>query len=181
MIANLITVARIVLVPVFIWILVAYPHPLDQHRWLAVLFFVLSAATDGVDGAVARKRGEVTNLGKILDPIADKLLIGGALVTLSALGQLQWWFTIVILVREIGITVYRFVVIRKRVVAASGGGKLKTVLQSILVGFLLAPHSGWVPWEILFPLIMVLMYVTLVVTIWTGVDYLIAAVKKNER
>ena len=179
MLANLITSARIALVPLFVWVLLSYPHPLDQHRWIAVALFVLAAATDGVDGAIARKRGEVTNLGKILDPIADKLLIGGGLVTLSLQNSVPWWFTVVILVREIGITLYRFAVIRKRVVAASGGGKLKTVLQSVLIGFLIAPHGGLFNWEILFAPVMILMWVTLVVTVWTGIDYLIAAVKKK--
>ncbi|MEY4618715.1 MAG: CDP-diacylglycerol--glycerol-3-phosphate 3-phosphatidyltransferase, partial [Actinomycetota bacterium] len=88
---------------------------------------------DGVDGAIARRKNLVTNLGKLLDPIADKALLGGALVSLSILGEVPWWITTVILVREIGITAYRLIVVKKRVIAAAGGGKLKTILQSIAV------------------------------------------------
>jgi CDP-diacylglycerol--glycerol-3-phosphate 3-phosphatidyltransferase len=175
--ANLITLARIVLVPFVLWVVFAEPDRQSAWRWLAVLFFVLSAATDGVDGAIARKRGEVTNLGKILDPIADKLLIGGVLVSLSILGEVNWWVTAVILVRELGITVYRLVVIKKRVIAASGGGKLKTVMQSIMVGFLLSP-ANWMPWGIQPWIEGGLIFVAVSLTIWTGVAYLVAGVKK---
>jgi CDP-diacylglycerol--glycerol-3-phosphate 3-phosphatidyltransferase len=175
--ANLITLARIVLVPFVLWVVFAEPDRQSAWRWLAVLFFVLSAATDGVDGAIARKRGEVTNLGKILDPIADKLLIGGVLVSLSILGEVNWWVTAVILVRELGITVYRLVVIKKRVIAASGGGKLKTVMQSIMVGFLLSP-ANWMPWGIQPWVEGCLIFVAVALTIWTGVAYLVAGAKK---
>lgn len=173
MIANLITIARILLVPAFVAVVLAYPDPTDVHRWLAVGLFVLSAATDGVDGAVARSRGEVTNLGKLLDPIADKLLIGGALVTLSALGQVPVWFTVVILVREIGMTIYRFTVIRKKVVAASGLGKLKTILQSVLVGFLLAPQTGWFMEPLMPVWLIILGSATLLATLWSAIDYFV--------
>jgi CDP-diacylglycerol--glycerol-3-phosphate 3-phosphatidyltransferase len=118
----------------------------------------------------------VTNLGKILDPIADKALIGGALVTLSVLGGVDWWLTAVLLVRELGITFYRFAVIRKRIVAASGGGKLKTVLQSVTVGLLLAPMTSiWPGWYKTATLGM--LYLTLIVTVYTGLQYLVAATK----
>ena len=177
MLANLITLARIVLVPFVLWVVFAEPDRQSAWRWLAVLFFVLSAATDGVDGAIARKRGEVTNLGKILDPIADKLLIGGVLVALSILGEVNWWVTALVLVRELGITVYRLVVIKKRVIAASGGGKLKTVMQSIMVGFLLSP-ANWMPWGIQPWVEGSLIFVAVALTIWTGVAYLVAGAKK---
>ena len=177
MLANLITLARIVLVPFVLWVVFAEPDRQSAWRWLAVLFFVLSAATDGVDGAIARKRGEVTNLGKILDPIADKLLIGGVLVALSILGEVNWWVTALILVRELGITVYRLVVIKKRVIAASGGGKLKTVMQSIMVGFLLSP-ANWMPWGVQPWVEGGLIFVAVALTIWTGVAYLVAGAKK---
>ena len=177
MLANLITSARILLVPVFLWVLFQSDGRGSALRWLAVLVFVLSAATDGVDGAIARRRGEVTTLGKILDPIADKILIGGALVSLSILGELDWWITGVILVREVGITIYRFAVIRNRVIAASGGGKLKTVMQSIMVGFLLSP-ANWMPWGIQPWVEGGLIFVAVALTIWTGVAYLVAGVKK---
>jgi CDP-diacylglycerol--glycerol-3-phosphate 3-phosphatidyltransferase len=140
-----------------------------------VALFVLASATDGVDGALARRRNQVTNLGKILDPIADKVLIGGALVALSALGQIPWWVTAIILVRELGITAYRFVVIRDRVIAASGGGKFKTVMQSVAVGFYLSPLAGY--WEPVAYLQLFLLYFALALTITSGVQYLMAARK----
>jgi CDP-diacylglycerol--glycerol-3-phosphate 3-phosphatidyltransferase len=177
MYANLITLSRIALVPFVLWVLFAEPDRGSAWRWLAVLLFVLTAATDGVDGAVARRRGEVTNLGKILDPIADKLLIGGALVSLSIIGEVSWWITGVILVRELGITAYRFAVIRNRVIAASGGGKLKTVMQSIMVGFLLSP-SNWMPWGVQPWVEGALIAVAVVLTVWTGISYLVAGSKK---
>lgn len=177
MYANLITMTRIALVPFVLWVLFAEPDRGSAWRWLAVLLFVLSAATDGVDGAVARRRGEVTNLGKILDPIADKLLIGGVLVSLSMLGEVSWWITGVILVRELGITAYRFAVIRNRVIAASGGGKFKTVMQSIMIGFLLSP-SNWMPWGVQPWIEGALIAVAVLLTVWTGVAYLVAGAKK---
>ena len=167
---NLITLARIVVVPAFMAILLAHPNKADGLRWLAVLLFVAAIATDGVDGAIARKRGLVTNLGKILDPIADKALIGGAMIGLSLIGELSWLVTLLILVREVGITVYRMVVIRKRVVAANAGGKLKTILQGIIFGFLLSPLDFY--WTWLAPLEGFLLLVTVAVTLWTGAIYL---------
>lgn len=170
---NLITSARIALVPVFIWLLVDYQSPLG--RWLALAVFILAMVTDGLDGSIARKRGLVTNLGKILDPIADKALIGGALITLSILGQVHWGFTVAILVREIGITVYRLAVIRNRVIAASGAGKFKTIFQSIVVGLLVSPLSTY--WPILGPIGLVLLAIAAVITVVTGAQYLLATIR----
>ena len=170
---NLITIARIALAPVFIWVLLLFPQSSAHERWIAVGLFVLASATDGVDGALARKRNQVTDLGKLLDPIADKVLIGGALVTLSLLGEIPWWITVLILVREIGITIYRLAVIKDRVIAASGGGKLKTVLQSVAVGFYLSPLAGyWVPIGIIQQIIL---YAALISTVVSGIQYLVAA------
>ena len=172
---NLITLARIALAPLFIWVLFVFQNPAAHERWIVVFLFVLASATDGVDGALARKRNQVTDLGKLLDPIADKVLIGGALLALSALGQIDWWITGVILIREIGITVYRFVVIKDRVIAASGGGKLKTIMQSIAVGFYLSPLAGyWAPIGILQ---LGILYFALVLTLVSGIQYLAAARK----
>jgi CDP-diacylglycerol--glycerol-3-phosphate 3-phosphatidyltransferase len=172
---NLITLARIALAPLFIWVLFLFPNPAAHERWIAVALFVLASATDGVDGALARRRNQVTDLGKLLDPIADKVLIGGALVSLSVLGQIDWWITGLILVREICITVYRLSVIKDRVIAASGGGKLKTIMQSIAVGFYLSPLAGyWAPIGILQ---LLLLYFALVLTMVSGIQYLAAARK----
>lgn len=177
MLANLITISRIALVPFVLWLVFAEPDRSSNLRWLAVLLFVLSAATDGVDGAVARKRQEVTNLGKLLDPIADKLLIGGTMIALSITGNLDWWVTGVVLAREVGITVYRLIVVKKRVIAASVLGKLKTILQSIAVGFLLSP-SAWLFGSFQRSLESVLIGVAVAFTVLSAVDYIAKAVKK---
>ncbi|MEY4390414.1 MAG: CDP-diacylglycerol--glycerol-3-phosphate 3-phosphatidyltransferase [Actinomycetota bacterium] len=170
---NLITIARIALAPLFIWVLLLYANPAAHERWIAVALFVLASATDGVDGALARKRNQVTDLGKLLDPIADKVLIGGALISLSALGQIEWWITGIILVRELGITIYRLSVIKDRVIAASGGGKLKTILQSVAVGFYLSPLAGyWAPLGIVQQIIL---HAALISTVFSGLQYLAAA------
>jgi CDP-diacylglycerol--glycerol-3-phosphate 3-phosphatidyltransferase len=174
---NLITLVRIVVVPLFMWILLSHSSKSDPLRWFAVLLFVAAIATDGVDGAIARKLGLVTNLGKILDPVADKALIGGAMVGLSLIGELSWTITVIILLREVGITVYRMVVVRKRVIAANAGGKLKTILQGILFGFLLSPLDFY--WTWLTPLEGLLLLVTVAVTLWTGAVYLREALAKN--
>lgn len=172
---NLITIARILLAPVFVFVLLQYPAAGAHERWIAVALFVLASATDGVDGALARKRNQVTDLGKLLDPIADKVLIGGALITLSVLGQIAWWITGAILVREVGITIYRLAVIKDRVIAASGGGKLKTVMQSVAVGLYLSPLAGY------FPAIENIQYgillFALALTLSSGIQYLLAARK----
>jgi CDP-diacylglycerol--glycerol-3-phosphate 3-phosphatidyltransferase len=166
---------RILLAPIFVLVLLSFPEPAAHERWIVVTLFVLASATDGVDGAIARRRNQVTNLGKIMDPIADKVLIGGALVALSALGQVPWWVTAIILVRELGITVFRFMVIRDRVIAASGGGKFKTVMQSVAVGFYLSPLAGY--WEPFAYFQLLLLYFALSLTITSGVQYLMAARK----
>jgi CDP-diacylglycerol---glycerol-3-phosphate 3-phosphatidyltransferase len=179
-IANIVTVVRILLVPVFIWLLFLDNSADGIWRWVATALFVLAIATDGVDGHLARGRNLITNLGIILDPIADKLLIGGALVSLAILGDLGpfgWWITGIILVREIGITVFRFIVIRRRVIPASKGGKLKTVFQSVAISVFLAPlqalfHdwpvavtiTNWFDWTV--------MLIALALTIYSGIDYL---------
>jgi CDP-diacylglycerol--glycerol-3-phosphate 3-phosphatidyltransferase len=170
---NSITTIRIALVPVFIWLLVGYPTQLG--RWLALAVFILAMATDGLDGSIARRRGLVTNLGKILDPIADKALIGGALITLSILGEVHWGFTVAILVREIGITVYRLSVLSNRVIAASGGGKFKTIFQSIVIGLLVSPLASY--WKPLGPIGLWLLAIAAVITVVTGAQYLLATIR----
>ncbi len=178
--ANIITVARILLAPVFVWLLVADNGELGGLRWAAAALFILAIATDGVDGSLARSRNLVTNVGIILDPIADKVLTGAALIMLSVLGELWWWVTIVILVRELGITAFRFAVLRKRVIPASHGGKLKTIAQSIAISLFLVPLwtvlGDWVLW-----LNWSVMAVALVLTVVTGADYLIQAWRDNRR
>ncbi|HEV7166334.1 MAG TPA: CDP-diacylglycerol--glycerol-3-phosphate 3-phosphatidyltransferase [Micrococcaceae bacterium] len=166
---------RIVLVPFFIWFMIEDNSTQGPWRWAAVAAFAVAIYTDQLDGDLARKRGQVTDFGKIADPIADKLLIGSALVLLSALGELAWWVTILMLVREVGITVLRFVVIRYGVIPASRGGKLKTVLQTAAIFLFLLPLSSLVPW--LGIVAFWLMLAALAVTLITGVDYIAQAVR----
>ncbi|MHA7986983.1 CDP-diacylglycerol--glycerol-3-phosphate 3-phosphatidyltransferase [Rathayibacter sp. CAU 1779] len=178
---NLITVVRILLAPVLFWLLLADAGHDGVLRWIAAALFILAIATDGVDGAIARRRGLVTDLGKILDPIADKLLTSGALVCLSILGELWWWVTIVIVVREVGITVWRMVELgRGNVVPAGRGGKLKTVVQAVAISFALAPTwtivGDWIFW-----VNWVLMGAALVLTVWSGLDYLWEAYRMRKR
>ncbi|WP_345476007.1 CDP-alcohol phosphatidyltransferase family protein, partial [Microbacterium pseudoresistens] len=137
--------------------------------------FVVAIYTGKLDGDIARARGLVTSFGKIADPIADKLLIGSALILLSAVGELWWWVTIVMLVREIGITILRFVVIRYGVMAASKGGKLKTVLQTIAIFVFLLPVTPAHTW--LSVVALIVMMVALLVTVVTGIDYVVKAIQ----
>ncbi len=173
-VANIITVVRILLAPLFIWMLLADAGELGLLRYFAAALFIVAIATDSVDGLLARRQNLVTNVGKLLDPIADKVLTGGALVALSLLGELWWWVTIVILVRELGITAFRFAVLRNRVIAASPGGKLKTVVQSVAISLYLVPLwvflGDWMHW-----VNGVVMGAALVLTVITGIDYLLKA------
>ncbi|MFI7744407.1 CDP-diacylglycerol--glycerol-3-phosphate 3-phosphatidyltransferase [Kocuria rhizosphaericola] len=180
---NALTALRIVLVPFFVWFLwVGGTQGEDSlgMRWAALAVFAVAMYTDKLDGDIARARGLITSFGKIADPIADKLLTGAAFVVLSMLGELWWWVTVVILVREWGITLMRFVVIRYGVMAASKGGKLKTVLQTVALLLLLLPLvplvGAWWPW-----LGWIAMGAALVVTVVTGVDYVVKAVQLRRR
>ena len=139
---NVLTVLRIIAVPFFIVALVSggtFGADDPTHRWLAWVIFILAMLTDWADGYLARSRNLITSFGKIADPIADKFLTGAAFIVLSALGELWWWVTIVILLREWGITVMRLFVIKYGVMAASKGGKIKTVLQTVALVLMLLP------------------------------------------
>ncbi|HLS00600.1 MAG TPA: CDP-diacylglycerol--glycerol-3-phosphate 3-phosphatidyltransferase, partial [Beutenbergiaceae bacterium] len=136
-IPNLLTILRVVLVPVFVVVLLL-PNA-TMGRWLALITFVVASITDHYDGRIARKRNLVTNFGKIADSFADKLLTGAAFIMFSYLGDLPWWVTIVILVREWGITIMRFAMVRVQVMAAGKGGKAKMVLQIVGITLLLVP------------------------------------------
>ncbi|MDR5693074.1 CDP-diacylglycerol--glycerol-3-phosphate 3-phosphatidyltransferase [Agromyces indicus] len=168
---NAITVVRIVMAPVFFWLLLADAGADGPMRWWAAAIFVVAISTDWVDGWLARRNGLVTDLGKILDPIADKLLTSGALVCLSVLGELPWWITLVIIVREVGITVWRLVELRRgTVVPASSGGKLKTLTQAIAISLFLTPLwtlvGDWIVW-----VNWTFMILALVLTVWSGLLY----------
>jgi CDP-diacylglycerol--glycerol-3-phosphate 3-phosphatidyltransferase len=173
-VANVLTGLRIVLVPVFLVALFVGDGHETHWRMVAFIVFAVAVITDRFDGAVARSYGMVTEFGKLADPIADKALIGAALIGLSLLGDLPWWATSVILVREIGVTVLRFAVIRGGVIPASRGGKLKTLVQSVAIGLFVLPlHGAWLmsAW--------VFMWAAIVLTVLTGVDYLVSAVRRS--
>lgn len=177
-IANALTMLRLLLVPVFGWLLIAGDDSVGW-RWGALTVFVIASITDQVDGYLARKHGLVTDVGAVADPIADKLLTGVAFVGLAALGELWWWATIVILVREWGVTALRFWVIRYGVISASPGGKLKTILQiAVLIAYMVPlpdavddavnPAWGWTLDTVL--------VATVLITLATGIDYVVRAI-----
>ena len=170
-IANALTLLRLLLVPVFAWALVQEGGTDTGWRVVAFVIFAVASITDRLDGDLARRRGLVTELGKLADPIADKALIGTALVGLSVLGLLWWWVTVLILVREVGVTLLRFWVIRHGVIPASRGGKVKTLLQSVAIGLYLLPLQ-----DALATVAAVTMGAALVVTLVTGADYVARAV-----
>lgn len=178
---NIITGARIVATPFFIWMLLADHGQMGPLRWAAAAFFVLAIATDAWDGHIARSRGLITDLGKLLDPIADKFLTGGALVGLSILGELPWWVTIIVLIREIGITVHRLFEARTVVLAAAWMGKLKTVAQSVAIALALFPFaslaSGTVFADIMYWINVLTMSIAVALTIASGIDYVINVMK----
>jgi len=168
---NAITVVRILLVPVFVWLTLKFGVG-QLTSWWGVLVFVLAISTDGVDGAIARRKGLITNLGKILDPIADKALTGAGFILLGYYGMLPWWAVALVLLREWGITVWRLSIARKLVVPANSGGKLKTVLQSIAIPLMLSPLASSFEWISVAATL--LTWVTVVITVVTGVQYLVA-------
>lgn len=174
--ANIITVFRMLLAPVFVVLLLLDAGEDGYLRYIAAALFIFASATDGVDGFLARRRNLVTDAGKLLDPIADKLLTGSALVALSILGELPWWVTGVILVREIGITVLRFVALRDHVIAASILGKVKTWVQIIAISFAIVPLWTFVgdPMHVVNT---VLMSLAVIITLVSGAEYLWQAYK----
>lgn len=164
---NMLTIIRLAAVPVFAVLLMQ--ETTAMRVWAAIVF-VLAAATDVADGAWARRSNLVTTFGKVADPIADKALTGVALILLSVLGDLPWWVTVVILVREIGVTLLRFWVIRHGVIPASRGGKAKTLAQNIaIVLFVLPIDIAWLRWTA--------MVIAVVLTVVTGLDYVVRAMR----
>ena len=166
---NALTLLRIVLVPVFVVLLLRHGGSDVADRWWAFGVFAVAMITDRIDGDLARRYGLVTDFGKIADPIADKLLMGSALVLLSAMDGLSWWITGIILVREIGVTLMRFWVIRWGVIAASAGGKLKTVSQALGTFLLLLPWA--MQWAWLWWIGVVVLVVAAALTLWSAIDY----------
>ncbi|GGP48626.1 CDP-diacylglycerol--glycerol-3-phosphate 3-phosphatidyltransferase [Saccharothrix coeruleofusca] len=175
-IANVLTMSRLALVPVFLYALFAEGGHHSWWRLTAFAVFAVASVTDHVDGNLARKHGLITDFGKIADPIADKALTGAALVGLSLLGELPWWITVFIAVRELGVTLLRFWVIRHGVIPASRGGKAKTLAQILAIGLYLLPLPAWLE-----PLAPVTMGVAVVLTAVTGVDYVVRAFRLRAR
>ena len=170
--ANALTVLRIGLVPVFVAFMIASEMTRPGWRIAAALAFVAASLTDFADGWIARTFHLVTSFGKVADPIADKALTGTALILLSVYDALPWWVTVVILARELGVTLLRFWVIRRGVIPASRGGKAKTALQILAIGWYIWPFPPAIaaigPW---------LMGAAVVVTVATGVDYVVRALR----
>jgi CDP-diacylglycerol--glycerol-3-phosphate 3-phosphatidyltransferase len=170
-IANALTVLRFALVPVFVVLLLTGG---PGWRIAAFAVFIAASVTDLLDGKIARQRGLITDFGKIADPIADKALTGAALVTLSAQGALAWWVTCVILIREVAVTGLRFWVIRHGVIAASRGGKAKTLLQVIAIALFVLPGPPGIVRDLV-------MAAAVAVTLATGADYAVRAIRLRRR
>jgi CDP-diacylglycerol--glycerol-3-phosphate 3-phosphatidyltransferase len=177
-IANVLTGVRLLLVPVFLVLLVHDAGTDTGWRFAATAVFALAAVTDRFDGELARSRGLVTAFGTIADPIADKALIGSALIGLSLLDLLPWWITVVVMGREIGITLLRFAVLRHGIIPASRGGKAKTLVQTVAIGLFVLPlealpvaaaPADWLRWAVL--------YVAVALTVITGADYVLRAAR----
>ncbi|QEW00419.1 CDP-diacylglycerol--glycerol-3-phosphate 3-phosphatidyltransferase [Microbacterium caowuchunii] len=173
---NAITIVRILCAPVFLWMLLADGGADGALRWGAAALFIVAIATDGIDGHIARRNDIVTDLGKLLDPIADKVLTGCAFVGLSILAELPWWVTAIVLVRELGITVYRLMVVSDHVLAAAWMGKLKTVAQAVALSLALLPLASlvgdWIGW-----VNTVTMWIAVILTIASGIDYVVSEVR----
>ncbi|MEU9156888.1 CDP-diacylglycerol--glycerol-3-phosphate 3-phosphatidyltransferase [Streptomyces sp. NPDC048417] len=170
-VANLLTMLRLLLVPGFVALMLAGGGYDPAWRSLAWAAFAIAMITDLFDGHLARTYNLVTDFGKIADPIADKAIMGAALICLSSLGDLPWWVTVVILGRELGITLLRFLVIRYGVIPASRGGKLKTLTQGVAVGMYVLALTGW-----LATLRFWVMAAAVVLTVVTGLDYVRQAI-----
>ena len=170
-IPNSLTALRLLAVPILIWLLALDTR--DARAWATVVF-LLAAFTDLLDGAIARKRGEITSFGKLADPIADKALIGTALIGLSIMNDLAWWITIVILVRELGVTFLRMWVLKYGVIPASRGGKAKTMAQIIAISMYLYVPENLVWWSNVAEGVMA---IAVLLTLITGFDYVMRALK----
>jgi CDP-diacylglycerol--glycerol-3-phosphate 3-phosphatidyltransferase len=170
--ANILTGLRLLLVPIFLCALFAGNGHEIAGRIAAFVIFAIACITDRFDGLLARNYGMATEFGAFVDPIADKALIGSALIGLSMQGDLPWWVTAVILTREVGVTLMRLAMIRRGVIPASWGGKVKTVVQAVAIGLFVLPLSG--PFQVVAS---VVMGIAIVLTVVTGVDYVAGAVR----
>lgn len=176
---NALTVLRLVLVPVFVVLMLIEPSTGFGWRLAGTIIFAVAIITDFFDGRLARRYNLVSDFGKIWDPIADKALTGAAFILLSTFGELPWWVTILILLREWGITWMRVVMLKYAVMAAAPAGKLKTLMQSIaLLMFLPYPiDQTWVPAPVWFVIAWIVMAVAFALTVITGAMYVIDALR----
>jgi len=170
--ANILTLLRLVLVPVFLLALFAGDGHQIGGRIVAFVIFAVACLTDRFDGLLARNYGMATEFGAFVDPIADKALIGSALIGLSMLRDLPWWVTVVIMAREVVVTLLRLAVIRRGVIPASWGGKLKTVVQAVAIGLFVLPLAG--PFRVVAA---VVMGIAILLTVVTGVDYVVGTIR----
>lgn len=173
---NVLTGVRILLVPVFGAALLHDGGDSVLWRCLATLVFAIAMVTDKVDGDIARSRGLVTNFGKIADPIADKAMTGMAFIGLSVVGDIWWWVTIVVLLREWSVTLLRLSILQRVVVAAARSGKVKTVLQVVaLTGLCLPLRQVHDPWHgagvVLFHVNEVVLAAAVAMTLWSGYEF----------
>lgn len=164
-IANILTMVRCAMVPVLVVLAVLYADSV-AGRLLVAGVFVLAMLTDFADGHLARSRNLITDFGKIMDPIADKAMTGAALIMLSVWEYVPWWMTVLILVREIGITVMRFTILKYGALPANMAGKAKTMVQTIAITFCLIPFELW--WSPARWIGLALMLLAVVLTVWSG-------------
>jgi CDP-diacylglycerol--glycerol-3-phosphate 3-phosphatidyltransferase len=171
---NALTVFRILALPFCAWAL--FQKDGEDPTWQIIAWssFFIVGMTDVLDGRIARKRNQISNFGIILDPIADKAFIATALIGLSILGKMPWWATAIILIREIGVTILRFAVIKREVISANRGGKLKSLIQNFSVGFYILPLPTYLylPRDIL-------LGIAIALTVWTGIEYFRNALVKK--
>lgn len=175
---NVLTTLRIVLVPFFGWALLVDGGDSIGWRCVAFVIFVVAMITDKVDGDLARKHDLVTNFGKIADPIADKAITGMAFIGLSVVGDIWWWVTIIVLLREWSVTLLRLSILKRVVIAAADLGKLKTVFQAIALATLCLPLrdpdlADWlgVPGDVVFYLAQACLAIAVALTLWSGWEF----------
>ncbi|TGN65452.1 CDP-diacylglycerol--glycerol-3-phosphate 3-phosphatidyltransferase [Nocardioides eburneiflavus] len=182
-IANVLTVLRIAMVPLFGWALLHDGGDSATWRWIAFAIFAVAMITDKIDGDLARKHNLITDFGKIADPIADKAITGMAFIGLSVVGDIWWWVTIVVLVREWSVTLLRLSILKDVVIAAAQSGKIKTVLQALALAGLTWPlphgdaHGGAFDFwpgplgEVLFYVSQLMLAAAVAMTMWSGWEF----------
>jgi CDP-diacylglycerol--glycerol-3-phosphate 3-phosphatidyltransferase len=182
-IANVLTVLRIAMVPLFGWALLHDGGDSATWRWIAFAIFAVAMITDKIDGDLARKHNLITDFGKIADPIADKAITGMAFIGLSIVGDIWWWVTIVVLVREWSVTLLRLSILKDVVIAAAQSGKIKTVLQALALAGLTWPlphgdaHGGAFDFwpgplgEVLFYVSQLMLAAAVAMTMWSGWEF----------